>query len=419
MKYRSNEEINTVQIAGQHINKFQNIVLFGTGEMGKLIIKDLHRQHKKVIYAIDNDPQKWGKRIKGVKILKPEQGVKISRERATSYIVANAQHSADMFRQLCEMGINEEQIIICDNIGKIKKEIIIGGPHKNENKHFYFDMPKGRLPADFFFSIYNIIRVVYYETLRRLLHPSGKCYKRYKVSICAIFRDEAMYLKEWIEYHRIIGIEHFYMYNNFSEDDYKSVLEPYVLNGEVDLINWPYPQGQISAYKNCIERFSGESQWIGFIDLDEFVVPIDNDNIYSFLKKFERNCGAVLIYWKMFGTSGLLERDESGLVTENFTVSWKKHFDIGKCFINTNYECKFNEKNLTVHHRAWMTYRGIAFPPVNVFGRVSLDMRSNDFTFGHNSFPVQINHYYIKSYNEGLKKERNQMYIFKRTLGII
>ena len=38
--------------------------------------------------------------------------------------------------------------------------------------------------------------------------------KKYKLSICAIFKNEANYLKEWIEYHRMVGVEHFYLYNS-------------------------------------------------------------------------------------------------------------------------------------------------------------------------------------------------------------
>lgn len=30
------------------------------------------------------------------------------------------------------------------------------------------------------------------------------------LAVCAIFRDEAPYLAEWIEFHRLVGVEHFY-----------------------------------------------------------------------------------------------------------------------------------------------------------------------------------------------------------------
>src|ERR1700733_4250019 len=63
---------------------------------------------------------------------------------------------------------------------------------------------------------------------------------KYQLAICAIFRDEAPYLKEWIEFHKLVGVEHFYLYNNCSEDDYSAVLQTYIDQEEVELIQWPY-----------------------------------------------------------------------------------------------------------------------------------------------------------------------------------
>jgi hypothetical protein len=31
------------------------------------------------------------------------------------------------------------------------------------------------------------------------------------VSIAAIFKDEAHYLREWIEFHNMLGVEHFFL----------------------------------------------------------------------------------------------------------------------------------------------------------------------------------------------------------------
>jgi len=46
------------------------------------------------------------------------------------------------------------------------------------------------------------------------------------LSICTIFKNEARYLREWIEFHRLVGVDHFYLYENRSEDDFAPVLAP-------------------------------------------------------------------------------------------------------------------------------------------------------------------------------------------------
>ena len=50
----------------------------------------------------------------------------------------------------------------------------------------------------------------------------------YDLAVVAIFKDEGKYLKEWLDYHLLAGVEHFYLYNNDSSDDYQEVLAPYV-----------------------------------------------------------------------------------------------------------------------------------------------------------------------------------------------
>lgn len=233
--------------------------------------------------------------------------------------------------------------------------------------------------------------------------------KKYNVAICAIFKNEAKYLKEWIEFHRIVGVEHFYLYNNNSEDDYQTILAPYEKQNLVTLIDWPKNQAQMEAYETCIKDYSADTKWIGFIDIDEFVVPRSMDTIYDFLRKFEKNRGAVKIYWRMYGTSGQLERDMNGLVTEDFTVCWPKYYNIGKCFYNTAFE--FSERsirNAYLHHSLWTKVGKREVPPVNIFDEVCIGERNKIKT---GEFPIQINHYFTKSYHEyALKRAKGDVY---------
>lgn len=275
---------------------------------------------------------------------------------------------------------------------------------KKENSTFIFDCPK-KINAKYFIKkvLFDIARVCY-TLLLNFNRPMNVEKKRYRVSICAIFKDEANYLKEWIEYHMIVGIDHFYLYNNFSSDAYMNILEPYIKVGVVELIEWPIKQGQLKAYKDCIEKHKEETNWIGFIDIDEFVVPVTNDSIYDFLSRFENNRPCVIMYWKLFGSSGLLLRDTSKLVIEDFHRCWKKYDEVGKCFFNTAYDfLPDNKNNFIFHHFMWAGYNNIALPPVNAAGKVCL--KQNDNPENKGEFPIQINHYFTKSYEEYVKKK--------------
>ncbi len=270
-----------------------------------------------------------------------------------------------------------------------------------ENRYFILDTKKQNILKTFVKNQLRQLKVFCYTFLSNCYHAKIT-EKKYKVSICAIFKNEAPYLKEWLEFNHLVGIEHFYMYNNNSEDDYLSVLKPYIDSGLVTLIQWPFNQQQMQCYKDCIFKYSSDTKWLGFIDIDEFIVPKSTDNIYDFLKKFEKKYGAVNIYWKLFGTSGLIERDKNGLVTEDFTVCWPKYCDIGKCFFNTAF--KFDGKTLKnniLHHICWTKICVFNVPPVNVFGKFSFNGRHIAKSY---NFPVQINHYFTKSLSEYAEK---------------
>jgi hypothetical protein len=58
-----------------------------------------------------------------------------------------------------------------------------------------------------------------------------------KTAVAAIFRDEAKYLKEWVEFHLLVGFDLLYMFNNLSQDNYLEVLNPYIESGQVIAFN--------------------------------------------------------------------------------------------------------------------------------------------------------------------------------------
>lgn len=136
---------------------------------------------------------------------------------------------------------------------------------------------------------------------------------KYEVSIAAIFNDEGRFLKEWIEFHKTIGVEHFYLYNNRSKDNFADVLRPYVETGEVDLIDWPYRFNsfeewndvQCGAYEDAIKRAKKESRWLALIDIDEFIFTTDSTRLPAFLEAY-KEYGALVVNWQCYGTSNIV-----------------------------------------------------------------------------------------------------------------
>lgn len=128
------------------------------------------------------------------------------------------------------------------------------------------------------------------------------------LAISAIFKMENPWLAEWIEYHRLSGIEHFYLFNNdddTSESD--AILQPYVDSGLVDNIHFPGKVMQFNSMQETIKNFHHMNRWIAFIDLDEFIFPRKTRDIREVLQHYETESG-LAVHWCLFGSNGLIKR---------------------------------------------------------------------------------------------------------------
>lgn len=145
-----------------------------------------------------------------------------------------------------------------------------------------------------------------------MIPPYNETKKMYKFSICtATNRYDREYLVEWIEYHRLLGVQHFFIYDtscshsgNSSMTVLRRLLRDYIGKRLVSVIPWywsncakhmasgrytirviqhngseqtiesfrpPPALAQIAALASCYSRFRYTSTYIAHIDDDEFL----------------------------------------------------------------------------------------------------------------------------------------------------
>lgn len=161
------------------------------------------------------------------------------------------------------------------------------------------------------------------------VHLSASRYER-KLTVCAVFKDEARFLPEWIEYHRSVGVEQFWLYNNNSKDNYLEVLRPYMKKGVVKLVHWPSPfhfderwyvslSIQTSAYNHCLDKVRGKTEWLAMIGVDDYIVPVKYESVVKTLRKKYRRVSGLCINWVLFGTAGIKYLSPDKLLTESMT----------------------------------------------------------------------------------------------------
>lgn len=140
--------------------------------------------------------------------------------------------------------------------------------------------------------------------MRRLVRRHSEIPPQTNIAVCAIAKDEAPYLAEWIDYHLSIGVDRIYLYDNGSTDNTAEILKPYVKKGVVEHIFFPGHRMQIAAYDDCITRHRLDTRWIAFIDIDEFIVPVADTDLPAALLRFT-DAAALEINWLNYGSSGL------------------------------------------------------------------------------------------------------------------
>lgn len=225
--------------------------------------------------------------------------------------------------------------------------------------------------------------------------------KKYYCSVCSVFKNEAPFLREWIEYHLLIGIDHFYLYNNNSSDSFEEVLEPYIKRGIVTLYDWPKSYAQMEAVKQCYILHKEESFWILHIDLDEFLCLKSDDHLAHWLNKFERY-PCVIVYWKHFGSGGRIYHDYTLPVIEQYTMCESKLQNRGKFFINTNYIFKHFDSPHTIKASVKFLFGYLELLPVNPCKKF-ISYSCN--RINKSLYDVQLNHYWSKSFNVFLKNK--------------
>ena len=193
---------------------------------------------------------------------------------------------------------------------------------------------------------------------------------RRMLTVATMFRNQRRWLREWIEFYRIMGVEQFILYDNDSTDLPQEVLQPYIDDGLVLYFSWPpketpspaekfatkLDEWQYQWFKDCLETciaddwiihkqvpcqlaaFSDairiakhKSRWIGIFNVDEYIFARPSGNFTSLVELLRHNHGDtdhIRVVGNTFGTNGHIEhaaqRTEGDklhpLITENYIL---------------------------------------------------------------------------------------------------
>lgn len=181
----------------------------------------------------------------------------------------------------------------------------------------------------------------------------------YKIAACLMFYNESFFLKEWLEYHKLIGVEHFYLFNNGSTDNYLEILQPYLNSGEVELYDYPergksQPEHNniqcVQIYNHALSLARGKAKWLAIIDADEFIFPVKNKPLAKILEKYEAY-GGLYVDYMMFGTAHVEKIPSNKTIIESLTRCAGKPMTFGKSIVRPE-----RVSNCSDPHRMWYNH---------------------------------------------------------------
>ncbi|MDP3399514.1 MAG: glycosyltransferase family 92 protein [Brevundimonas sp.] len=141
--------------------------------------------------------------------------------------------------------------------------------------------------------------------------------KLWNFVVVSMFKDEAEYFEEWICHYIGLGVDHFVLYNNNSVDNSREVLFKYINRGIVTLIDWPMRGGQVEAFNHAATLFGRSTEWVAFLDVDEFLIFKGGWTLGSYLDSVGDEVEQIILPWRNFSFSGH-KTPASGLITESF-----------------------------------------------------------------------------------------------------
>ena len=142
-----------------------------------------------------------------------------------------------------------------------------------------------------------------------------------KVYVCALAKNEHLYINEWVAHYVKLGVDKIYIYDNDdigTKDIYKCIDRQYSKHLVfVDIRGKHYNNIQGKMYSEFYSLHKDMFDWCLFCDIDEFLVGIDN--IKEFLSKpYFKVYDQIRVRWRLFGDDGLIKRDMSKGVMETF-----------------------------------------------------------------------------------------------------
>lgn len=130
--------------------------------------------------------------------------------------------------------------------------------------------------------------------------------------VCAVFKNEAHILEEWIRHYLIRGCDHIYLVNDESTDNFEAVTAKFA---NVTVYNNIVIGDKKAIYNEYFKKCLPLAKWIAFLDLSDFLYNADSKFLPDVFSKYN-NFEQIIVFCFIFGSNGHSVQPQS--VVHNF-----------------------------------------------------------------------------------------------------
>lgn len=244
-----------------------------------------------------------------------------------------------------------------------------------------------------------------YSILSHLCKFNNTQMSSIKVCIHTIAKNENRYLPEWLEHHRKIGVDHFFIYDNNTKDGE-------VIDDSADDITVVKTWRDVcfGGIEHIIMQdfyysdYTKEYDWVAFIDVDEFIMC---DDIKACLDDVvDENIGSIVLPPVNYGCAGEIHyRDEP--VMKRFKYANAKRVQWAKCIVRTKGLININSPY--IQHWLSLVDKKICLIDGTEVPKTLTNVKDAPID------KIHIDHYFIKSIEEFIQRKLNVPYTLNKT----
>lgn len=208
-------------------------------------------------------------------------------------------------------------------------------------------------------------------------------------------------LIEFIEYHRLVGVNKIYICNNdINPILTERVLRPYIENGFVNHTHSAFMFGRTNNRQTAAHQYvlglarKHKVKWLSMLDMDEFLYPVQYDTVTEVLKDYDK-CGVLQVSYACFGSSNYVHKQ---MLQTNSYIRRAKH----------NWFWNHLSKSIGLVDRIGSCSHHHCFTPIAPFPMIDEDKkRLTHWVHPPGHKHLRINHYLSRSkedYRDKIKR---------------